>query len=1175
MGTGSGKWGVRRVVPGVLAALLLAASLVQSSVATARPATESAASAGADAEGRASAEARRTGKPVEVMEKRTATTRVVANPAGTFTATLSAAGMAPAGAPGQPTAPGMSGWAIVFRGKPGNSYWLGDGDGVAKVGQCYDDGWCNGIQAARSYFQYDTGWLNGREILSSSFKALEVYAPSCQARWVEAWGTRPVGPGTTWNNQPAAVMGIGSYNVAAGRTGCPSQYLEYNATGFVQWSTNPANGLGSTTVMLRANNEEDQLAWKKFGTTPVLSVTYNTRPDTPTALAVENDRVCGSAEIRVNPQLYAPSRGPRLWSTISDPDGGSVAARYRIYERDHTTLLYSTETTGLNSPGRFSIDTPTNLNADGRKLSFRVIGWDSLHESRSASAWCDYTIDKTAPQYGPAVSSPTYKECPDDLTCPASGAAGFTGGFEFRADERDTDVAGFRYTLEGSSQQDQYVATGSDKVGRVLVTPSADGPQTLTVRAVDQAGNVSPVVKSFRFWAGRGTPPVAQWRLDGQGTDTGVVDDRPGRLDGVRPAGTAVAWRTGRIGDALWTNGTAAANVALGTKSAIDTSKSFTVSAWLKLDQVDGEYRTAVSQDGTSISGFFLQYNPQRQKWNFVLPQTNNDNAVRELSESAAPAVAGRWTHLVGVYDAGTKQIQLYVDGVPGSVGTHATPWAATGLTQLGRAQVAKQPVNSWLGSIDEVRLYQRVLTKPEIDDLAGRPTTEELFWPLDETSGSQLSDVSGNYRSGAIREDATRTAGAVGTGAVQLNGTGQGVSTGSAVVRTDSSFTVSARVKLDAADGVSRVVMSQDGAQRSGFALQYNGNNHRWSFAVDQATVESDTVATTEWTQLTGVYDQAAGQIRLYVEGDQPGNVAAASVSGNSTGTFRVGSGQLGTTPFAGAVDDVHVWTGALTGGQVQQESNNPVTRRSAAYNGQLSRFITSDGISIVTTGAVPPGSHFLASLGVPAPAGATGTRTIYSCLNNTRDFFLSATCEGKLNLGPVGQLWTAKPSGIESLAIYRCVVPSTMHYAVVGTDCGTGATNEGLLGYTQAYSALVRLNANNYPYDHVSSTTRGAVNMRTEYNLGYLSTVQLPGTTAWMQCKTGEDTFSSTDPDCEGKTVVGSSGFAWTDPPADVVSKALYRCRASWNELFDSTDPNCENQTLETRLGYVLARP
>jgi hypothetical protein len=407
------------------------------------------------------------------------------------------------------------------------------------------------------------------------------------------------------------------------------------------------------------------------------------------------------------------------------------------------------------------------------------------------------------------------------------------------------------------------------------------------------------------------------------------------------------------------------------------------------------------------------------------------------------------------------------------------------------------------------------------------------------------------------------------------LNGTGPGISSGSAVVRTDSGFTVSARVKLDAADGTSRVVVSQDGSARSGFALRYNGSNRRWAFTVDQSTVESDIVATTDWTQLTGVYDQAAGQIRLYVDGVQPGYVEAAPVAVNSTGTFRVGAGQAGATPFLGEVDDVHVWTGARTGGQTQQEADNPVTKRANPYGGQLARYLTNEGISIVTTGPVPQGSHYLGSLGSMAPAGTTGTRTVYSCLNNTRDYFLSTntTCEGKLNLGPTGQLWTSKPAGLETLPVYRCLVPNGMHFASNDTACD-GATNEGLLGYSKATAPLIRHLATNYAYDHTTTVGRLPGNYKPEGSQGYVSLVQQTGTTALMQCKAGEDTFSSTDAACEGKTVVGTTGFVWTAPPDGIQTRPLFRCRASWNELFDTGDPNCEGQTKETQLGYVATR-
>lgn len=172
-------------LPTTLTCLLL----LQAAVATAQPVegmaspSEMVRSAPPGSEARALTDAHRIGKPVEVTSRRDATTEVYANPNGTLTANLHAATVR---APGQsilaglpaPTAPAQTGWAIVFSGYPNGSYWGGDGEGVAKVGQCYNNGRCNGIGVARSYFQYNTGWLNGRIIIGASFRALNVYSPS-------------------------------------------------------------------------------------------------------------------------------------------------------------------------------------------------------------------------------------------------------------------------------------------------------------------------------------------------------------------------------------------------------------------------------------------------------------------------------------------------------------------------------------------------------------------------------------------------------------------------------------------------------------------------------------------------------------------------------------------------------------------------------------------------------------------------------------------------------------------------------------------------------------------------------------------------------------------------------------------------------------------------------------
>jgi hypothetical protein len=168
---------------------------------------------------------------------------------------------------------------------------------------------------------------------------------------------------------------------------------------------------------------------------------------------------------------------------------------------------------------------------------------------------------------------------------------------------------------------------------------------------------------------------------------------------------------------------------------------------------------------------------------------------------------------------------------------------------------------------------------------------------------------------------------------------------------------------------------------------------------------------------------------------------------------------------------------------------------------------------------------------------------------------------------------LWTSKPAGFETLPVYRCMIPNTRHFASNDSNC-EGATNEGLLGYAKATAPLIRNLATNYPYDHTTTIGRVPGNYKPEGMQGYVSVVPQAGTTALMQCKTGEDTFSSTDPTCEGKTVVGTTGYIWTAPPDAVASHPLFRCRASWNELFDTGDPNCEGQTKDVQLGYVANR-
>lgn len=94
----------------------------------------------------------------------------------------------------------------------------------------------------------------------------------------------------------------------------------------------------------------------------------------------------------------------------------------------------------------------------------------------------------------------------------------------------------------------------------------------------------------------------------------------------------------------------------------VDTSKSFSVSARAKMNDTE-DFQTVVSQDAGAISGFSVQYDPDSDRWEMIMPEEDDaDSDLVQAGSGPGPA-ADTWTYLTGVYDAGEGEIRLYVDG--------------------------------------------------------------------------------------------------------------------------------------------------------------------------------------------------------------------------------------------------------------------------------------------------------------------------------------------------------------------------------------------------------------------------------------------------------------------------------------------------------------------------------
>ncbi|MFD7668390.1 glycerophosphodiester phosphodiesterase family protein, partial [Streptomyces sp. NPDC059788] len=134
------------------------------------------------------------------------------------------------------------------------------------------------------------------------------------------------------------------------------------------------------------------------------------------------------------------------------------------------------------------------------------------------------------------------------------------------------------------------------------------------------------------------------------------------------------------------------------------TAKSFSVSAWVKLDNKDGNY-TFLSQAGDHASGFQIYYSKAYDKWVFNRHATDTDDTkiVRAMSNTSARA--GEWTQLTGTYDAAKQTVSLAVNGRLQQSVKFTTPWQAKGGLQIGRLFYKSSWQEHAAGTVDDIRI--------------------------------------------------------------------------------------------------------------------------------------------------------------------------------------------------------------------------------------------------------------------------------------------------------------------------------------------------------------------------------------------------------------------------------------------------------------------------------------
>ncbi|MFF9853277.1 LamG-like jellyroll fold domain-containing protein [Streptomyces litmocidini] len=844
----------------------------------------------------------------------------------------------------------LTGWTTIWSNSAGTSFWK-TSHALGVGYDAYVD-----MKKAKSLFQFDTRKVAGKTILNATFTAFEIWSANCEKRDVNLYRTNAISSSTTWNNPPTGWSYVTKVSAAKGySSSCPDGDVEFNATAAVAYT---AKAKSTTTTLALTASDTDPIAWKQFmspaderATTdrkPRLSITYVSPPtDAPSSVKLSEPNVACSAS--TSPALIRDTT-PRLTATPTSVDGSNASLRpnFELYAGASTTPTALSPSTWTASGVAGSVPTATLTSGTTYKFRARTqyrYTWNGATSYLYGpwSGYCYFKVDVTAPPQ-PTVTSVEYPECAG-TTCDASpetGSVGQTGTFAINAGA--TDVRRYDIWLNGVLLESKTFTVGTASYTR-KVTPTKRLTNTLRVQTFDVAGNPS-ATKDYLFKVAAAANPVGEWKLDATGYNAAGTAH-------TLTLGGGASWTTpARLGGGLHLNGTGAYAATSGP--VVDTSNSFSVSGWAKLDTRD-KISTIASQDGTSIGGFQLYYSTSYDRW--IFNRYTSDGATIVRAMSSRPGVVGAWTHVLGVYDRDAAQIRLYVNGRLEATTAFTTPWSATGPFEIGRFKGANGAMGSFFqGDVDQVQAWNRVVFPDELwseanleDPATGHPQAGLLaHWTMENASGTTADDQSGHGNALTLASGAgfaLAEESAHGT-VLNLPADQQGSATSPVALDESGSFTIAGWAYLDPVRlenntyAQSATVFAHPGLQRNAFRLWYRQEIGEtvgdWNFGVYETDVIGGPAATMtseqvnppgNWIHVVAVFDSAKQSAKLYLAGTREGaedGVFVKTIFQSDqplmvAGSRRHDNGQWGNS-LAGQLDDLRVYAGVLSESEITQ---------------------------------------------------------------------------------------------------------------------------------------------------------------------------------------------------------------------------------------------------------------
>jgi chitodextrinase len=204
----------------------------------------------------------------------------------------------------------------------------------------------------------------------------------------------------------------------------------------------------------------------------------------------------------------------------------------------------------------------------------------------------------------------------------------------------------------------------------------------------------------------------------------------------------------------------------------------------------------------------------------------------------------------------------------------------------------------------------------------------------FNEGTGTTTADASGNGHTGTLQGATWTTAGKYG-GALSFDGSTSYVDLGNAAdLQLTGSMTWSAWIFATANPPDDGQIIAKSNGAGWQFKTSPDTGQHTFAVAVspDGASLTQRYSATVRqlgtWYHLAGVYDAAALTLNIYVNGVLDNGALVGTVPAsqfNSTENVTIGR-RAGGFYFAGTIDEVRLYSRALSAAEIQSDMNTPI---------------------------------------------------------------------------------------------------------------------------------------------------------------------------------------------------------------------------------------------------------